>query len=454
MAFSPAFPGRDGSTLPGVDAKRLFRRVVLRLMPFLFLLYVCAYLDRVNVGYAALGIKRELHFSDTVYGTGAGLFFLSYALFEIPSNLILLRVGPRRWIALLMVVWGVISTSMPLVHTPWSFYTLRFLLGAAEAGFFPGILLYLTEWFPHGMRARAVAWFMTATPISGVIGGPVSSLLLRLDGVAGVSGWKWLFVAEGLPSVLLGVVVFFTLTDRPALAGWLSPQQRSWLSEVIERDRASITHRHGTTWQQVFTSSIMWRLAFIYFSISVGLYSISMWLPIVLKGMSQAKDTTVLLLTSIPYVFAAVAMVLVARSSDARNERRWHLGVPLLAMVAGFALSGWLGTPVPGMAALCLAAAGTWGGFGPFWSLPTTVVSGAAAASGIAFINSVGALGGFCGPYLMGRVSDMTHSFRGAMLAVAVLLVLAVGVAATLPRNPAQAESSADVSIATRERAS
>ena len=415
--------------------QRTMGKVAWRLVPFLMLCYFFCFLDRVNVGYAALGIRRDLHFSDTVYGTGAGLFFLSYAVFEIPSNLILLRLGPRRWIAAMMIAWGLVSASMPLVHTPWNFYTLRFLLGVAEAGFFPGILLYLTEWFPQALRARAVAWFMTATALSGIIGGPVSSLLLHLDGVAGVSGWKWLFVAEGLPSVVLGVIVFFTLTDRPGLAQWLTEHERLWLTTTIATDRAVVTSRHALTLSAVFRNSVLWRLSFIYFANSVSVYSISMWLPVVLKGLSGAKDTTVLVLTAIPYLFAGVAMVVIARSSDLRHERRWHLAACLFTIAVGFALSGWLQNPTLAMAALFLAAAGTWGGFGPFWALPTTVLGGTAAAGGIAFINAIGALGGFCGPYMMGRVSDLTHSFRMALMLVAILLLSAMAVTLSLPKQ-------------------
>ncbi len=418
---------------PGVDPSVVLRRVSLRLMPFLFTLYVFAYLDRVNVGYAALAIRRELHFSDTVYGTGAGLFFLSYALFEIPSNIILLRVGPRRWIALIMFAWGVISASMPLVHSPHAFYWLRFLLGAAEAGFFPGIVLYLTQWFPLHQRARAVARFMTATAISGVVGAPLSSALLRLDGVFGIAGWKWLFVAEGLPSILLGLFVLRVLVDRPGNARWLTPAESSWLSVTIAVEQADRTGSHSVNLAGAFRNSAIWRLAFIYFSISVSLYSISLWLPVVLKRLSGASDVRVVALTTIPYVLAAVGMLLVARSSDLRRERRWHLGCCLLTTALGFSLSVALASPIFAMAALFLAAAGTWGNFGPFWALPTSMLRGTAAAGGIAFINSIGALGGFCGPYLMGRVSDLTHSFHAALLTVAALQVMAALVAVSLP---------------------
>ena len=401
-------------------------------MPFLFALYVFAYLDRVNVGYAALFIRRELSFSDTVYGTGAGLFFLSYALFEVPSNLILLRVGPRRWIGLLMMIWGVISASMPLVRTPAEFYLLRFLLGAAEAGFFPGIVLYLTYWFPKQQRARAVARFMAATAVAGMIGAPISNLLLRLNGVAGIAGWKWLFVGEGVPSILLGLLVFRVLTDTPEQAEWLREDERVWLQGTLAMEQAGISAAHSVHLRDVWRNRMLWRLAFIYFAISVGLYSLSLWLPVVLKQISHASDARVILLTAVPYVFATIGMLWIAHRSDKTQRRRWYLVASLAGAMAGFALSAWLVIPWLAMAALSLAAAGIWGCFGPFWALPTTMLRGTAAAGGIAIINSVGALGGFCGPYLMGLVSDATHSFHAALGTAAGLLLVAAGVALRL----------------------
>ena len=411
---------------------RTLTRVSRRLVPFLFALYVFAYLDRVNVGYAALFIRRELHFSDTVYGMGAGLFFLGYALFEVPSNLILLRVGPKRWIGLLMILWGLISSSMPLVHTPVEFYTLRFVLGAAEAGFFPGIVLYLTYWFPRQQRARAVARFMAATAVAGVIGAPLSNLLLRLHGVAGIAGWKWLFVGEGVPSVFLGLLAFFLLTDTPEQAAWLNPDERRWLTETLTAEQAGISAAHAVHLRDVWRNKVLWLLAFIYFAISVGLYSLSLWLPVVLKQISHASDARVILLTAVPYLAATIAMLWIARSSDRLQERRWHLVISLLLAMSGFVLSASLASPWLAMAALSMAAAGIWGCFGPFWALPTSMLRGTAAAGGIAIINSIGGLGGFCCPYLMGRVSDATHSFHAALIVAAALLLVAAGVASRL----------------------
>jgi len=307
---------------------------------------------------------------------------------------------------------------------------LRFLLGAAEAGFFPGIILYLTYWFPRKQRARAVALFMAATAISGVVGAPMSNLLLRLNGVAGVAGWKWLFAGEGLPSVLLGSLVFYVLTDTPEQARWLEEDERVWLIETLTIERAEISDVRAVHLRDVWRNTVLWRMAFVYFAISVGLYSLSLWLPVVLKQLSHASDLRAILLTAVPYLLAAIAMVLIARSSDQKQERKWHLIGPLLGGAAGFALSVVLQSPWMAMSALFLAAAGIWGCFGPFWALPTTMLRGAAAAGGIALINSVGALGGFCGPYLMGRVSDATHSFHAALAVAAGLLLIAAAVSA------------------------
>ena len=424
-----------------VNPARLLRRVFWRLIPFLFLLYVCAYLDRVNLSFAALSMQRELRLSGTVYGLGAGLFFVSYALFEVPANLVLLRLGARRWIAIIMIAWGIVSASMALIQSPASFYLLRFLLGVAEAGFFPGIILYLTYWFPRAQRARAVARFMTASAVAGLIGAPLSIYLLRLDGVAHVSGWRWLFLGEGLPSILLGIAVLFVLVDRPEDAAWLTPAERQWLRNELAADSTGslAAGPAPTLLTQALRQPVLWMLAAIYFANSVGTYSMVLWLPIVIKSLTRAADLRVITLTTIPYLLAVVTMLLVARSSDKSGDRKWHLCACLVASSLAFLVSAVAANPVLGLAALFFTAAGTWGIYGPFWSLPTTIFRGAAAAGGIALINSIGALGGFFGPYVMGRVSDLTHNFRAALLVASVLLILAAIVASRLkpPHTPA-----------------
>ncbi|MBV8437815.1 MAG: MFS transporter, partial [Silvibacterium sp.] len=421
---------------------RIIRRVFWRLIPFLFVLYVCAYLDRVNLSFAALSMRRDLGFSDTVYGAGAGLFFISYALFEIPANLILLRLGPRRWMAIIMVAWGIVSSAMALIHSPFGFYLLRFLLGVAEAGFFPGIILCLTRWFPAAHRARAFALFITAAPAAGIIGAPVSTLLLRLDGLAHLAGWKWLFLGEGTPSIILGIATFFVLTDSPEEAHWLSPSEREWLVAEVS---AHAHQAHATHLGHAFRSLAVWLLAAIYFAMSVAFYALTLWLPIVVKKLTAAGDLSVIALTTVPYILAAVCMLLVARSSDLTGERKWHLTVSLIVAALAFIASAALTTPILSLIAIFLATGFVWGTVAPFWTFPAFLLRGTAAAAGIAFVNSVGAVGGFTGPYIMGLASDLTHSFRAALFVTGALLILAAIIASRLkapPRIPAPARSS------------
>ena len=430
-------PGTHPSSV--VDPARIMRRVFLRLIPFLFILYVCAYLDRVNLSFAALSMRRDLGFSGTVYGAGAGLFFISYALFEIPANLILLRLGPRRWMAIIMVAWGIVSSAMALIHSSFGFYLLRFLLGVAEAGFFPGIILCLTRWFPAAHRARAFALFITAAPAAGVIGAPVSTLLLRLDGLANLAGWKWLFIGEGAPSIILGIATFFILTDSPEQAHWLSPPEREWLVAEVS---AHHHHAHATHVGHAFRSLAVWMLAAIYFAMSVAFYALTLWLPIVVKSHTHSGDLSVIALTTVPYVLAAACMLLVARSSDLTGERKWHLITCLIAAAVAFIASAAITSPIPSLVAIFLATGLVWGTVAPFWTFPAYLLRGTAAAAGIAFVNSVGAVGGFTGPYIMGLASDLTHSFRAALFVTGALLIVAAIVASRLkapPRLPSSA---------------
>jgi D-galactonate transporter len=410
------------------------RKAYGRLIPFLFILYVGAYLDRINVGFAALQMKQDLSFSDSVYGLGAGIFFLGYFVFEVPSNLILARVGARIWIARIMITWAVISAATAFVQTPLQFYGIRFLLGVAEAGFFPGIIFYLSSWFPTKERASAVSRFMTAVAVAGIIGGPMSGALLKLDGVAGIAGWQWLFLLEGVPSLVLGILVLRYLPDRPAKALWLTEPEREALSERIRED-AEATQSGHLGLRQVLVHGTVWRLAALYFTLTMGLYSISMWLPEILKGMSGLGNTAVALISSIPYLAAALAMVAVARHSDRKNERRLHAAAMAGVGALGLALSALPLPPVLGVLALCLAAVGVLSAFGPFWALPTAFLAGPAAAAGIALINSVGNLGGFAGPYLIGRVRDATGSFAGSLLTIAGMLLVGSALAISLRRR-------------------
>jgi len=390
-----------------------------RLIPFLFLLYVVAYLDRINVGFAALQMNQALGFSATTYGFGAGIFFLSYVLFEIPSNVILARVGARLWIARIMITWGLVSSSMMFVRSASGFYTLRFLLGLAEAGFFPGIIFYLTRWFPARERARTIAAFMTATMIAGVIGGPISGALLTLHGAGGLAGWQWLFLLEGLPAVVLGVVVLAALTERPEDARWLTEAERGALVASLAADEPR-DHLHEDVWSALRYPRT-WLLAAVYFTIPVTLFGIGFWLPQMLKTASGASDFQVGLLSAIPYAAGAIAMVIVGKHSDRTGERRWHVTIPAvfsaLALAASTAGTG----AVWSLFTLSLAMAGLVSMFGPFWALATSSMVGVGSAASIALVNSVGNTGGFVGPYLLGAINDATHSFATGLLAIAAL---------------------------------
>ena len=420
-AHQPAAPDLTSATT----------KVRRRLIPFLFLLYIVAYLDRINVGFAALQMNQALGFSARAYGLGAGIFFLSYVAFEIPSNIILARVGARWWIARIMISWGLVSSAMMFVRGAAGFYSLRFLLGFAEAGFFPGLIFYLTRWFPARERARTIAAFMTATLVAGIIGGPISGTLLSLHGVAGLAGWQWLFLLEGLPAVVLGFVVLRFLPERPDGATWLTREEReSLLARLADDAVARPAQAHTMT--EALRSGRVWLLALVYFTIPVALYGMGFWLPQIIKSESGGTDFQVGLLSAIPYALGAVGMVLAGRHSDRTGERRWHVALPALGGGAAFALSGALHGLAPSLVVLSLAMLALASMFGPFWTLATSSVRGVGAAAGIALINSVGNIGGFVGPYLLGYISDATHSFTlglifiGAVLACGGALVLFV----------------------------
>jgi ACS family tartrate transporter-like MFS transporter len=404
--------------------KTTIRAISIRLIPFLILAYFFSYLDRVNLGFAALTMNAELKFSPLVFSWGAGIFFIGYFLFEVPSNIALEKFGASRWIARIMVSWGIISGLMAMVTGPWSFYGLRFLLGVAEAGFFPGIILYLTYWYPAEYRARFLAAFALAVPVSTVIGAPVSGLLLGLDGAVGLKGWQWLFVIEGIPSIVLGIVSWFYLTDRPARANWLSPQQKAWLSAKLDGETAAKQAVHRYTLGQALRSPKVLMLSAVYFGFVGALYGMQFWLPQIVKafGFSNAQTGFI---TAVPYLFGSVAMVLWARHSDSSRERVWHVGLPLLLTAAALAVSGYSENPTITMLALIVAAIGTFCTFAVFWTLPTAWLSGTAAAGGIALINSIGNLAGFGGPYLIGWVKDLTGNAATGLLVLAVLPLVA-----------------------------
>lgn len=400
----------------------IYRKVSWRLVPFLLLCYVVAYLDRVNVGFAKLQMLNDLKFSETVYGLGAGVFFIGYFLFEVPSNVILHKVGARVWIARIMITWGLISAAMMFVTTPTMFYVLRFLLGVAEAGFFPGIILYLTYWYPAERRGRTTTWFMTAVALSGVIGGPLSGWIMQtFDGRNGWAGWQWMFLLEGTPSVLVGLWVLAFLDDRISHAKWLTAEEKT----VLERNIAAETaHKEDMPIRRVLSSPRVWMMSAIYFSFVMGLYGISFWLPTIIRQTGVKGALDIGLLTAIPYGVAVLGMVLVARSADRTGERRWHIAIPAIAGAIGLVLSVlWHDRTVLAMVGLTLATIGIMTTLPLFWSLPTAFLAGTGAAAGIAMINSLGNLAGFISPYAVGWLKDLTQSTNAGMYLLAGCLV-------------------------------
>jgi ACS family tartrate transporter-like MFS transporter len=426
------------------DEARLGRatlaKVSWRLLPFLLLLYIVAWLDRVNVGFAALQMNRDLGFSASVYGFGAGVFFIGYALFEIPSNLVLVRVGARLWIARIMITWGLLSIAMLFVSGPTSFYVLRFLLGVAEAGFLPGIIYYLGHWYPATERARAVSWFMLAIPLSTVIGGPLAGIILTLNGWHGLTGWQWLFLLEGIPAVLLGFVVLRYLTDEPAQAAWLAPEQRRWLGERMRAEHTAAHERHGIGLRAALVHPTVWKLGVIIFACQCGSYGLTLWIPQIVRGLSGLSDLQVGMISAIPYTAAAIGMILIGASSDRSGERLLHIAIPSAIAALGFVASAYFTSPVPGMLALTVAAVGDLSTRGPFWALPTRFLVGTAAAGGIALINTLGSLGGFVGPYAVGLIRDLTGGFAGGLVFLALLLLAAAVAAVRLRGAPVLAD--------------
>ncbi len=412
---------------------KVLRKIALRLLPFMGLLYFTAYLDRVNVGFAALTMNRDIGLSAAAYGLGSGIFFIGYFLFEIPSNLILEKVGARRWIARIMITWGVLSAAMAFVRGPTSFYGVRFLLGVAEAGFFPGMILYLTYWFPWARRARIIAMFMLAIPLSSVVGAPVSTALLGVS-VLGLHGWQTMFLLEGIPAVLLGIAVIFLMTDRPAAAAWLTADERAVLQAALDREaQPAAGHVHGLA--AAVRSPQVWRYALVYFGVIMGNYGLSFWLPQIVKGFGGLTNQQTGWLTALPYLVAAVAMYLWGRHSDRTGERVWHFGLPAALASAGFLLAAMAHDPSIQFAGLSAATIGVCCAAPMLWSFPTRFLRASAAAGGIALINSVGNLAGYAGPSIMGFMKEATGDYSGGLMVLAVSLGLSVLLAAEFRRN-------------------
>jgi len=403
---------------------RAYSKVTWRLLPFLFACYVFAYLDRVNVGFAKLQMLSDLKFSETVYGLGAGIFFIGYFLFEVPSNLIMYRVGARVWIGRIMITWGILAGLMMIVRTPTSFYILRFLLGAAEAGFIPGILLYLTYWYPAQKRGRVMAFFLTGIPISGVVGGPLSGWIMQtFHGVNGWAGWQWLFLLEALPAFLAGVVALFYLTDDIHHAKWLSEEERRVLQNAVKEEAGKEEHH---SMKDAFSEPKVCLLAVTYAFFLMGLYGVSFWLPSLIKASGVKDALNVGLLTAIPYGAGTIAMIWVSHHSDDKRERRWHLSTPGILGALGLALStAFSHNTALSMLFLTIGAAGVCTTVSQFWNLPGAFLGGAAAAAGIAFVNSVGNISGFVAPYMVGWIKDATGSASPALWVIAASMTIA-----------------------------
>ncbi|HCA4923787.1 MFS transporter [Acinetobacter baumannii] len=413
--------------------KSAYRKIAFRLMPFLMLCYFCAYLDRVNVGFAKLQMMSDLQFSEAVYGLGAGIFFIGYFLCEVPSNIVLHKVGARRWIARIMITWGILSGCFAFVQTEWQFYTLRFLLGVAEAGLAPGLLLYLTYWFPSYRRARmTVLWFI-AIPISGMIGGPLSGLIMdRMSGVHGWFGWQWMFVIEAIPTVLVGLLVLAILKDSVQDANWLTQDEKNLVKQELAQDNQ---HKEGhASVKEFIADKRLWLLAGIYFCVVMGQYAITFWLPTLIRNSGISDNWHIGLLTSLPYMCAIVVMILAGRSGDHFQERRWHLIIPMCAGAIALTFATLFASNLTlSLICLCIAASGVLTASSLFWMLPTNFLGGVSAAAGIAAVNSFANLAGFCSPYLIGWITTNTGSNAIGMFLITAVLIFGASLVLRVP---------------------
>ncbi|WP_457107966.1 MFS transporter [Methylobacterium sp. P5_C11] len=436
---------RAGAVVPDIE-RRTVARVSRRLLPLIVLIYFVAYMDRTNVGFAAFGLNREFGFSATLYGWAAGIFFLGYVIFEVPSNVLLERAGARLWIARIMVTWGLVAGSMALITGPASFLALRFLLGVAEAGFFPGVILYFTYWFPKRYRARVVAALFLAVPGSNALTAVISGALLQLDGTLGLHGWQWLFLLEAVPSILLALAVLALMTDRPEQAAWLTAEERRWLEEELATERAGTIRTHGHfTLRTVLTDRRILALGAIYFCIGTATYGITFFMPPILKSL-HLTDWQTGVATAVPYIVGTLGMIAWSWSSDRRNERRWHFAIAALVAALGLIVSGPMLGSLWALTAMSVATIGLYGSKPAFWAMPGEFLAGPAAAGGIALINAIGNLGGFVGPYVLGWLKDDTGTYEAGLyflaacaLASAAITVVSVrsGGAAADPRNGA-----------------
>lgn len=439
----------DGSTARADVEARTMAKVTRRLVPFLMLCYFVAYLDRVNVGFAGATMRADLGLTAAAFGGAAGIFFIAYFLLEVPSNLALDRFGARVWIARIMFTWGLISGAQAFVGGETSFNVVRFLLGCAEAGFFPGIIFFLTLWFPSAYRARIVATFMVAIPVSTVIGAPISGLLLYLEGFGGLHGWQWIFLAEALPALVMAFAVYLYLTDRPRDAAWLTAEESGWLQARLDAERAHRESRHRISWRRAVVDPRVIALGFVYMGLNIPQYGLSFFLPQIVKAFGGLNGFEVGLVTAVPYLVGAVGMIFWSRSSDRTGERKWHTVIPLLCIVAGLLSASAVSDPTPKMACLCVAGFGFFAVYASFWAMPTALLSGTGAAAGIAAINSIGNLGGYFGPQVFGILKDRTGGEAAGLVFFAFCalvgagIVLVLGHDRSLERAPAESPTRA-----------
>ncbi len=427
-----------GAQAPDALLEGAYRKAIWRLIPFIFICYLFNYLDRVNVGFAKLQMLDALQLSETVYGLGAGIFFIGYVLAGVPSNLILHKIGARRWIGTLMIAWGALSASLMFVSSAQSFYILRFFTGIAEAGFFPGMVLYFTHWFPAERRGRVMALFMSAIPISGVLGSPLSGWMLNhfQAGQGGLAAWQWLYLLQGLPTVLLGIAVYFVLHDNVAGVKWLSSAEKQAMQTALVEDekRRSAGTVSVDSFASVLRNRNVWMLGAVYFSIQMGVYAINFWLPSIIKSLGFQNPAMIGWLSAIPYFAASIFMILVGRSADRRRERRWHLSVPMLMGFAGLLIAtSFADTPALAILGLTIATMGALTGLPMFWPLPAAFLGSAAAAGGLALINSLGQIAGFVSPYLVGWLKDATGSTHVALYILSAVLFCGAMLVLSIP---------------------
>jgi len=409
------------------------RKLRIRITWFAALLFFANYIDRVNVSFAALQMNHTLHLSPLAYGFGAGVFYLGYIIFEVPSNLLLYKIGPRIWIARIMITWGLISAAMSFAHTTHQFYFLRFLLGVAEAGSTPGVIYYLGRWIPANERAKAVSRYMSAGPIAIIVGAPISGLILSgLNGLGGLEGWRWLFILEGLPVVLLGIVTLFALPDRPEDAQWLDASEREKLIRILAAEAAANRQSGRSSFGQIIRNPTVLRLVGLYFCFMVGTNAIIYWLPQIISGFGHLTRTQVSLLTAVPYIFTFIVMDIYGRHSDRTGERRWHIAICAFSAAAALVLSAYV-PAIAALACISVACAAIWSCLGPFWALPTSLLTGSAAAGGLAMINSIGQMGGFAGPYVVGWIKNSTHSYTAGLTLLAAAEIVGGLLVISLP---------------------